>query len=833
MKKNLVFGILLLLLCTSSFAQLKSPDEFLPHKWGETFTPHYMLVDYVQHVAANSDRVQLQEYGRTNQKRPLLLATISTPENLAKIDAIRENNLKKTGLLEGEPDPGLDVAIVWLSFSVHGNEAAGSESSMAVLYDLANPSNTRTQAWLQNTVVLIDPALNPDGYSRYTHWYRNVAGLVPDPQVATREHREPWPGGRVNHYLFDLNRDWAWQTQIESQQRVALYHQWMPHVHADIHEQGYNRPYYFAPAAQPYHPFITQWQYDFQLEIGKNHAKYFDQNGWYYFTKEVFDLLYPSYGDTYPMFKGAIGMTYEQGGSSRGGRSVLTENGDVLTLLDRVTHHKTTALSTVEVASVNQEKLLQNFENYYKKSSTNPPGAYKTYIVKGDNPKRKLKALCDLLERNRIQYGRIRNTRNVRAFDYTTGQTTSVEVESTDLVISAYQPLAVFAQVLFDPKVELVDSLTYDITAWSLPYAYGLRAYASTTKIDIVNGYGIPNPIKSKVASPYAYIVKWESLEDAHYLGQLLKNKVKVRFATADFQLEGQAYKAGTLVISRADNRQLGGDFDQIVQGLANELEQPIQGVKTGFAEKGSDLGSRTYRLIKTPKIAVLSGANTSPYSFGQVWYYFEQNLEYPISIFDAEQLNNLDLEDYNLLILPEGRYTVNDETAKAITSWVADGGNIIAIGRAISSLVGKAGFRLKNAKNAKKGYSPRLEPYKGQSRRRISNFIPGAIFKLKMDNSHPLSYGLPDYYFSLKTSAIHFPYQENLWNVGTLGEELMVSGFAGAEAQSRLRNSTVFAVQEGRGGGSITYLVDNPLFRCFWENGKFLFSNAVFFVGQ
>ncbi|MEM9258691.1 MAG: M14 metallopeptidase family protein, partial [Bacteroidota bacterium] len=327
-------------------SQITPPSDFLPHKLGETFTPHHLLVDYYQAVAGASPRVKLEQYGTTNEDRPLLLAFVSSIKNLERLEAIRENNLRIAGLLPGAPDPNLeDIAIVWLSYTVHGNEAAGVEASMGVLYDLANTGNPRTTEWLKNTVVVLDPCLNPDGNNRYSNWYRQQATLGLDPNPATREHNEPWPGGRVNHYLFDLNRDWAWQTQVESQQRMVQYKQWMPHIHADLHEQGYTSPYYFAPAAAPFHEYITDWQADFQTEIGKNHARYFDANGWLYFTRERFDLLYPSYGDTWPTFNGAIGMTYEQGGHSRAGRAIDLPNGDTLTLFDRVEHHRTTSLS--------------------------------------------------------------------------------------------------------------------------------------------------------------------------------------------------------------------------------------------------------------------------------------------------------------------------------------------------------------------------------------------------------------------------------------------------------------------------------------------------------
>ena len=226
-----------------------TPDAFLPHAVGDKFTPHHMVVDYFQYVAANSDRVQLMEYGRTNEERPLELAFVSTPENLARLEEIRLNNLRRAGLEPGEPvDDG--IAIVWLSFSVHGNEASGSESSMPVLYALAHTGG-KADEWLKHTVVILDPSINPDGYSRYTEWNRRTAATQMNTDIQSWEHREPWPGGRTNHYLFDLNRDWAWQTQVESRQRIAQYNRWLPHIHADFHEMGYTSPYYFAPAAQP------------------------------------------------------------------------------------------------------------------------------------------------------------------------------------------------------------------------------------------------------------------------------------------------------------------------------------------------------------------------------------------------------------------------------------------------------------------------------------------------------------------------------------------------------------------------------------------------------
>jgi len=311
------FFLLFTFTCTILSAQdLQSPSEFLGYEIGTEFTRHADVVSYFKQVAEQSDWVTYQEYGKTNERRPLTYAVISTPENLANLENIRTNHLKNAGLESGTASS--DKAIVWLSYNVHGNEASSTEASMLTIYDLI----TTKKDWLKNTVVIIDPCVNPDGRDRYVNWYNQVKASPYNTNPEAIEHNEPWPGGRPNHYLFDLNRDWAWATQVETRQRLKVYNMWMPQIHVDFHEQGINQPYYFAPAAEPFHDIITPFQRDFQTQIGANHAKYFDKNGWLFFTRERFDLLYPSYGDTYPTYTGAIGMTYEQAGNGDAGLGI-------------------------------------------------------------------------------------------------------------------------------------------------------------------------------------------------------------------------------------------------------------------------------------------------------------------------------------------------------------------------------------------------------------------------------------------------------------------------------------------------------------------------------
>ncbi|MBS1530331.1 MAG: zinc carboxypeptidase, partial [Bacteroidetes bacterium] len=288
MLKKLRLSIIVLWFPVAAFAQqIQSPSEFLGYKLGSQFTPHTHIVEYFKYVASVSKNVKLHQYGTTNEGRPLLVMFIASDENIGRLEEIRQHNISLTGLGDSSRNLKDAPVIVWLSYNVHGDEPSSSEASMQALYDLVDPSNTQSKQWLKNTVVIIDPCLNPDGRERYINYYRSVAGVIPNADPAAREHNEPWPGGRVNHYYYDLNRDWAWQTQKETQARVALFNKWLPQIHVDFHEQGYNAPYYFAPAAEPFHRDITPWQREFQTTIGKNDAKYFDEHGWLYYTREI------------------------------------------------------------------------------------------------------------------------------------------------------------------------------------------------------------------------------------------------------------------------------------------------------------------------------------------------------------------------------------------------------------------------------------------------------------------------------------------------------------------------------------------------------------------
>lgn len=807
------------LFSTSIFSQkIKSPEDFLGYKLGERFTRHHKVVEYFSYVSNELSNVVLEKYGETNEKRPLYVSYISSQKNIQNLENIRLKNLGQTGL---KPNAGTnDVAIVWLSYNVHGNEASSTEASMQTLYELV----TTKKEYLENTLVIIDPCINPDGRDRYVNWFNQVTNSPYNPNQDSKEHHEPWPGGRPNHYLFDLNRDWAWATQVESSQRLAIYNKWMPHIHVDFHEQFINNPYYFAPAAEPFHEIITDWQRDFQAQIGKNHAKYFDQKGWLYFTKESFDLLYPSYGDTYPTYMGAIGMTYEQAGHGMAGLGIHTDHGYELTLVDRVAHHKTTGLSTVEMASRNVLKLNTEFTKFFKNENLE----YKSYVLKNENSD-KTQRLINLLNKHEITYEYTKKGQ-VKGYNYQTQKDDKISVSNNDLVIHTDQPKGKMVKVLFEPNAKLADSLTYDITAWSIPYAHGFKAITSKSKVASSKSLNTNIILNQIDKNAYAYISKWNSLEDATFLTQMLNKNIRVRFSESTFILEGNSYKPGSLIVLRHNNKN--ENFDKNLIKIANEMGRKITPVKTGFVDAGKDFGSSSVNPINKQKVAVLSGKGTSSLSFGEIWHFFETQLKYPVTIIDTDYFSRIDLQKYDVLIMPEGYYGsfLTKTNLSKVTKFTQNGGTVIAIGNAVRSFADKDGFSLKSKKLEKHDdSSANLTPYADQERKGANNLITGAVFKAKVDNTHPMAYGYENEYFSLKLGSRTFDYLPN-GNVAYFTKDAInISGFAGKNALENIPESLLFG-EERKGSGSIIYMVDNPLFRSFWENGKLFFVNAIFF---
>ncbi|MDR7128576.1 hypothetical protein J2X69_000908 [Algoriphagus sp. 4150] len=843
MKKLLLLAFFFCTIIWTIQAQTKSPEQFLGYKPGDRFTPHHRMVDYFEHVAANNPNVQIIHYGQTNEQRPLFIAVLSSTENMARIEQIREDNLKRAGILDG--DPSTSVPINWMSFNVHGNESVGMEAAIASFYTLTDPTNEKSQEWLKNQVIIIDPCINPDGRDRYAMWYNQKMNITLQPDLQSVEHSEPWPGGRANHYLFDLNRDWAWQVQVESQARMKLYNQWLPQLHLDFHEQGINNPFYMAPAAEPLHEQLTSWQHEFQDIYGRNTAKYFDEAGRFYFTKERFDLLYPSYGDSYPMFNGAIGMTIEQGGSGLAGLGGYNAVGDTVTLSSRIEGHYTAAMSAAEVTSQNAEKLITEFTKFYKDNSTNPKGKYKAFVIKGQSNPAQTAKLLELLDKNGIRYGKAGSKSGLKGFSYGTGKNESFSTSDQDIVISAFQPKSVLAQVLFEPNPALHDSITYDITSWAMPYAYGLEAFAVETRLDASSAYEKKPFTANQVdKTPVAYLAAWQGTRDAAFLSALLQEGIRVKFNEFDFEVEGKSFPAGSLMITKGGNEYV-PNFDQKVIDIANRFQVTLATTMSGYVDKGKDFGSPNIRVVKAPKVALVGGEGTNSLNYGAIWHFFEKELNYPLVNLELDKMARYDLSKYTLLIMPSMRGGgLSEQAHKNLMEWVRAGGKLIAIEGALNLFANQEGFGLKtfdsdDDKNAAKkvadslAKAERLAPYQEGERVAISGGASGAIYEITMDETHPLGYGTSGKYYTLKNNSNRFAYLSNGANAGIIANnDAYRTGYIGFKIKSTMGESMAIGV-ENAGRGEIVYFVDDPIFRGFWESGKLILSNAIFMVGQ
>jgi hypothetical protein len=606
----------------------------------------------------------------------------------------------------------------------------------------------------------------------------------------------------------------------------------MPQVHVDYHEQGYNEPYYFAPAAAPFHEVITGWQRDFQTQIGKNNAKYFDKNGWLYFTKERFDLFYPSYGDTYPTYNGSVGMTYEQGGHSRGGLAVQTDEGEVLTLKDRLMHHTTTGLSTVEITSTNAAKVIGEYKKYFDNAKAGIGSQYKSYLLTS-NDKARITGIINLLDANDIKYGFVTDAAKLQGYNYYSRKIEAVEKFEFTIAINANQPKSLLAKVLLEPVGKLEDSATYDITAWSIPYAFGVNAYVLNNYLPLAKDVAVDMPAFQE--NSYGAVLPYNAVASAVTLAKLLNNNVGVRVNEKDITYNGKKIRKGSLIILKRDNTT---NWKQVVK-MINETNETVTTLAGGFMDAGPDMGSPDILKLAAPRVALVTGNDVNPNAAGEIWHLFEQQVKYPITLLNGNRLRAGSLKSFDVLILPDGDYSfISDKkTSDDIKAWVRSGGRIIALESAVSQFAdAEWGIKIKkedeDKKEDKKADYSLLRKYGDRERDDLVNSIPGAIYKVEMDDTHPLAFGIGSTFYTLKQNSTVLEFLKDGWNVGVIKKENKVAGFAGVTVSSKIKDGTIFAVQD-MGRGKIIYMTDDPVFRNFWENGKLLLLNAVFIVGN
>ena len=806
-----------------------SPAQVLGYELGEEFTPYAGVREYARALDAASDRVAYRPYGRTNEGRELFQLVVATPRNHARLDAILAANAE---LARGAaPERARQIAaenpaVVYFSYGVHGNESSSSEAAMWTAWDLAREA-PEVRGVLENVVVVIDPVANPDGRDRYVNWYRSVRGVRPDPSPQAREHREPWPGGRFNHYYFDLNRDWSWGTQVETRSRLATWWRWNPQVHVDFHEMGYNSSYFFFPAAAPINPIYPEYILEWGKRFGQANARAFDQNGWAYYTGEAFDLFYPGYGDSWPSLTGAVGMTYEQAGHGAAGQAIEQESGDTLTLRDRATHHRTSGNATLRAAAEGKAQLLSD---YASAARTAGVGENDFLLVPGDDPSR-IEGLVAHLRRQGIEVERAGSGFSARATAYT-GFPARQQFPAGTYRVRARQPLGRLAVTLLQQETELKASYSYDVSAWSLPYAYGVAAY----RVAPGTGAGwssVSEPAGEPAARPapaaaYGYLVPPGEGASAAVL-RFLEAGGRARVLVKPSTFAGRRYPAGTWFIPARGNDSLQARATRAGLGAYAAV------VASGLSEGGIDLGSDNVPTVKLSRVALVAGEGVSPTSFGAHWFFLERELGMPVDVVQASDLGGLDLSEYDVLIFPDAAGRVVRGAEEALKTWLQRGGRLVAVGGAAQAAAAMAEIKMREAPRADSG-DARARWLAGREEREQREWraeVPGTILPLRLDPAHPLAFGAgldgrPDESFVLHQGTTVFEPAEGVESVAYFPAN--PARISGVISPQNLRNlgQGAWVVSKRMGQGSVVLFAGDPLFRLFWRSTQPLYVNAI-----
>ncbi|MEE8142944.1 MAG: M14 family zinc carboxypeptidase [Planctomycetota bacterium] len=824
--------------------KLKTPEQFFGVPLGSRFTSHSEVLRYCRYLAETSPRVQLFSYGVSGEGRELIYLIISETEHIKNLESIRErqSRLADPRLLESSKGEVSEEflaqlpVIVWLSYNVHGNEASGTEAALRTAYQLSDGSDLATVSIRSNVVTILDPLLNPDGRERYRTWYHQVAAPGGNPDPNAREHAELWPGGRTNHYYFDLNRDWSWLSQPETRARIPEYLRWQPLVHVDFHEMSPESTYFFFPAEKPINTNFPEHTLRWGKIFGRANAHAFDRFGWLYYTAESFDLFYPGYGDTWPSLHGAIGMTYEQAGGPRAGLTYRRRNGEILTLTQRLHHHFVSGMATLLCAAEHKTDLQRSFHDF-RRSATMAGGEVREYVFPAGQGER-LRRFAQLLLDQGIEVESTQREAVAESLqDYHGERKEVVKLPAGSLVVSLAQPAGRLAKALLEPEAEVTENRFYDVSAWSLPFAMGLKGYFTSQslaveRVPLRKVPETPGSVAGKAR--YTYLLPWDGLPAVRALIHLQSQGIRTRLIPKPIAVAGNKLARGVLQVP------VGGaqaTVHEAVQGAAAAAHVQFLAVNSGWTEDGIDLGSELVLDLVPPRIALATGPGVSSTSCGAIWFLLERELEIPFTSFGLERLARLELDRFNVLILPNGsgyRRQLNEKVRQRLKAWVQEGGVLIAIGGGAFALTKEqTGFteisekpaETKNDEEKKDPVRRKIEELRQQRRERQ---VPGNIFRIDLDEDHPLAFGLPQYVFVFMGGTRSFAVSESERDVGAFTDDPAVSGYISEENIEKVRRR-VYLAEEAQGRGRVILFSGDPNFRLFWHGLTPLFLNAVF----
>jgi len=652
-------------------SDIPTPKSVLGFEIGEWHTSHDKLVTYLNVLAASSDRISIEDRGSTFEGRPLLMLTITSPENHKNIESIRLNHLKNT---DSKKSSSLKLEemplVVCQGFSVHGNEPSGANASIILAYYLAAAQGNEINELLNKTIILLDPVLNPDGLQRFAYWANTNKSEHLNSDSNDREFHEVWPGGRTNHYWFDLNRDWLPLQLPESRARIETFRNWMPNILTDHHEMGSNSTFFFQPGIQSrVHPLTPKMNQELTKEIGSYHAKALDKIGSLYFTEENYDDFYYGKGSTYPDVNGAIGILFEQG-SSRG-HAQETVIG-VLTFPFTIRNQFTTALSTLEAAGAMRVKLLKYQQEFFKEAEKISSAKNTTKaIVFGDaNDKAKTFHLAEILNRHRIEIHKPIADFSSEGVHYS---------KENSFIIPTNQKNSKLIKAIFEKRTKFADSLFYDISAWTYPLAFNLNysELKSTKNIgEVVSSLELPIG-KVTAKSSYAYLMQWHEYYTPKALNMMFQKGLRVKVGMKQFSLNNVDYDYGTILISVQNQTINKDELYAVLNDISSKSNVVIRGVQTGLTE-GIDLGSNQFRDVEKPKVAMIVGRGVSSYDAGEIWHLFDQRYEMNITKIDIDYFSRVNLSKYTTLILPNTSWKASAADLKKIKTWVQNGGTII-----------------------------------------------------------------------------------------------------------------------------------------------------------
>ncbi|HBH25529.1 MAG TPA: zinc carboxypeptidase [Cytophagales bacterium] len=809
-------------------ADIPTPESYFGFNIGDWHLSHDKLVYYMYELARHSNRIKIEQIGFTYEHRPLLNVIFSAPENINDLEKVRKDHISQIYRPANDSIALEDVPLVlWLGYSVHGNEASGGNAAALVAYYLAASQDEWVVEMLKKNVIIIDPCLNPDGFQRFSNWVNVHKSKNLSSDENSREFDEVWPGGRTNHYWFDLNRDWLLLRHPESRARVTQFHKWRPNVLTDHHEMGSNSTFFFQPGVPSRnHPLTPNKAYELTKEISKFHARALDKKGEFYYSEETFDDFYYGKGSTYPDINGGIGILFEQ--SRVRGHLRSTENGE-RHFADAISNQVTVSFSTMKAAVDLKKDLLiyqKNFRIEAMKSADDDE--FKAYIFGHEHDPYRSAELADLLLQHQIRLYQPVKDISVDDTYFPAG---------SSYVVPLNQEQYRLIKALFERRTSFKDSIFYDISAWSMDLAFNVQ-------FKRLNNKNIPDDLIGEVVesikwpvggvdmkSEYAYAFEWHHYHSPALLYQLQKRGVQAKVATQPFfDQEGNKFDIGSIMVPVPRQNLDANTLYDVMEHYSEKYYIPVTGFASGNDPFGPDLGSPSFEVLQKPRIIQIVGDGIRAYEAGEIWHLLDERMNMHVTNVPIENFDRLTLNEYNVIVMPAGNYGRLSQTdIDKIESWARSGGTIVAQKSAIPWL---AQQKLSTLQLKRNGYDSLAKMnYLEYDRWRDSKRIGGAIFKTRIDPTHPLCYGYTSQFLPVfRNSTLFLEGQKYLYESPVqYTQKPLISGYISKDNLNQLKGTP--AVQINRiGKGRVIAFTDNHNFRAFWYGTNKLFLNSLFF---